>query len=47
MSCGCFERDRELTGIGQSWYLVFAMALAGVIFLIWVMIIAYQVFILS
>ncbi|TQV92960.1 hypothetical protein V2A60_003721 [Cordyceps javanica] len=30
--------------ICQTWYLVFAMSLTGAIFLIWVMIIAYQVF---
>lgn len=28
----------------QSWYLVFAMGLTGAIFLVWVMIMAYQVF---
>lgn len=33
--------------IGQTWYLVFAMGLTGSIFLIWAMIIAYQVYVLS
>ncbi|KAJ4155485.1 hypothetical protein LMH87_000726 [Akanthomyces muscarius] len=33
--------------ICQTWYLVFAMGLTGAIFLIWVMIIAYQVFVRS
>ncbi|KEY73835.1 hypothetical protein S40285_04693 [Stachybotrys chlorohalonatus IBT 40285] len=28
----------------QSWHLVFAMALTGIIFLFWIMIMAYQVF---
>lgn len=32
---------------GQSWQLVFAMALTGIIFLLWVMVMAYQVFITS
>lgn len=31
-------------GVGQSWHLVFAMALTGIIFLFWIMIMAYQVF---
>ncbi|TWU78289.1 hypothetical protein ED733_008342 [Metarhizium rileyi] len=30
--------------ICQSWHFVFAMALTGIIFLVWVMIMAYQVF---
>lgn len=30
---------------GQSWYLVFSMGLVGSVFLVWVMIIAYQVFV--
>ncbi|KAJ6441046.1 hypothetical protein O9K51_06840 [Purpureocillium lavendulum] len=33
--------------ICQSWHLVFAMALTGSIFLVWVMIMAYQVFVNS
>ncbi|QPG93615.1 hypothetical protein C2857_001160 [Epichloe festucae Fl1] len=33
--------------ICQSWQLVFAMSLTGVIFLVWVMIMAYQVFVNS
>lgn len=32
---------------GQSWQLVFAMALTGAVFLIWIMIMAYQVFVNS
>lgn len=32
---------------GQSWQLVFAMGLTGAIFLVWVMIMAYQVFVNS
>lgn len=31
--------------IGQSWQLVFAMSLTGAVFLIWIMIMAYQVFV--
>lgn len=34
-----------LTHAGQSWYLVFAMGLVGSIFLVWIMIMAYQVFV--
>lgn len=33
--------------VGQSWQLVFAMSLTGIIFLVWVMIMAYQVFVNS
>jgi hypothetical protein len=33
--------------IGQSWQLVFAMALIGTLFFVWVMIMAYQVFVNS
>ncbi|KND86815.1 hypothetical protein TOPH_08566 [Tolypocladium ophioglossoides CBS 100239] len=33
--------------ICQSWHLVFAMGLTGAIFLVWVMIMAYQVFVNS
>ncbi|KAK2593653.1 hypothetical protein QQS21_008657 [Conoideocrella luteorostrata] len=33
--------------ICQSWHLVFAMSLTGIIFLVWVMIMAYQVFVNS
>lgn len=36
-----------LTGAGQSWQLVFAMALTGTVFFVWVMIMAYQVFVNS
>lgn len=32
---------------GESWRLVFAMALLGAIFLLWIMIMAYQVFVNS
>jgi hypothetical protein len=31
--------------ICQSWHLVFAMALTGIIFLFWIMVMAYQVFV--
>jgi hypothetical protein len=40
-------RDFTLTDAGQSWQLVFAMALTGTVFFIWVMIMAYQVFVNS
>ncbi|KAG5938450.1 hypothetical protein E4U53_008004 [Claviceps sorghi] len=33
--------------ICQSWHLVFAMSLTGMVFLVWVMIMAYQVFVNS
>lgn len=32
---------------GQCWHLVFAMSLTGIVFLVWVMIMAYQVFVNS
>lgn len=40
-------KDFILTCVGQSWQLVFAMALTGTVFFIWVMIMAYQVFVNS
>jgi hypothetical protein len=40
----CVANDGEL---GQTWYLVFAMGLTGAIFWVWVMIMAYQVFVRS
>ena len=33
--------------VGQSWLLVFAMALIGAVFLLWIMIMAYHVFVHS
>lgn len=36
-----------LAAAGQCWHLVFAMSLTGVAFLVWVMIMAYQVFVNS
>lgn len=35
----------DFVSIGQSWHLVFAMALTGIIFLFWIMVMAYQVFV--
>lgn len=32
---------------GESWRLVFAMALVGVVFLLWIMLMSYQVFVKS
>lgn len=33
--------------IGQSWYLVFSMALTGALFFVWVMVMSYRVFVQS
>lgn len=30
---------------GQGWYLVFSMGLVGAVFLVWIMVMAYQVFV--
>lgn len=37
----------HLTDVGESWRLVFSMALIGSVFLLWIMIMAYQVFVNS
>ncbi|KAG6037941.1 hypothetical protein E4U41_004645 [Claviceps citrina] len=39
--------SRRRTNHGQSWHLVFAMSLIGMVFLVWVMIMAYQVYVNS
>lgn len=31
-------------GLGQAWQAVFAFALVGALFLLWIMVMAYQVF---
>lgn len=41
----CAPANQEV--IGESWRLVWAMALLGTTFLLWIMIMAYQVFVES
>lgn len=42
-----FEKPATDISLGQSWRLVFAMGLIGAVFLLWIMIMAYYVFVES